>query len=88
MAEERKDNGKFQSWMLTLVGGVLASSIIALTSTISGFRSDIEVIKTEIKHIALKMDVQDKSSKEVQVKLVDHEVRIQRIELDNTRTHR
>lgn len=88
MDESKSQGNSWQSWVLGIAAVVIAGGLIGLTSTLIGLRSDIDVVKNDLQYMKKQLDAADSFREKFGDKINDHEVRLQRIESDNTRTHR
>jgi hypothetical protein len=88
MRDETQRNGSWQSYLLSIGAVVIGAGIMALASALTGLRSDIEVVKTDIKYLKEQAAAAQAFRAEIGNKITDHEVRLKLIESDNTRTNR
>lgn len=88
MKEGREQSNSWQSWVLGIAAVVIAGGLIGFTSTLIGLRSDIDVVKNDLHYMKKQLDAADSFREKFGEKLNDHEVRLQKIESDNTRTQR
>lgn len=82
------ESASWQTWVLGIAAVVIAGGLIGLTSTLIGLRSDIDVVKNDLQYMKKQLDAADSFREKFGEKLNDHEVRLQKIESDNTRSHR
>jgi hypothetical protein len=88
MAAGNTEGASWQSWLLGIAAVLIAGGLFGLTSTLIGLRSDIDVVMNDIQYMKKQSDRDTESHDRMIERLNDHELRLQRIESDNTRTRR
>lgn len=89
MADDQSNGkGSWQGYLLGIGAVLIGAGIIGLTSTLTGVREDLAVVKRDIQYLTKQAESAEQFRKEVGGRLNDLDQRLRQVETDNTRRMR